>query len=48
VEDTLPRVLSVKQATGHTCWLAQNTLLGERGDMDSIVAAVRKIQQEWA
>ncbi|MDQ1301124.1 MAG: hypothetical protein QG637_1045, partial [Chloroflexota bacterium] len=34
-------------ATQHTVWLAQNTLLGDRGDMDSIVAAVRKIQQVW-
>jgi dTDP-4-amino-4,6-dideoxygalactose transaminase len=35
-------------ASGHTFWLAQNTLLGDRADMDSIVAAVRKIERAWA
>ena len=35
-------------ATQHTLWLAQNTLLGDEADMESIVAAVRKIQQAWA
>jgi dTDP-4-amino-4,6-dideoxygalactose transaminase len=34
-------------ATQHTFWLAQNTLLGDSADMDSIVAAVRKIQRAW-
>ena len=34
-------------ATQHTFWLQQNTLLGDSADMDSIVAAVRKIQRGW-
>jgi dTDP-4-amino-4,6-dideoxygalactose transaminase len=34
-------------ATQHTFWLAQNTLLGDSADMDSIVGAVRKIQRVW-
>ncbi len=37
-----------ERATGHNFWLQQNTLLGDQTDMDSIVAAVRKIQQAWA
>ncbi len=50
-EDGLPALAScpnAEWATGHTFWLAQNTLLGDRVDMDSIVAAVRKIQRAWA
>jgi dTDP-4-amino-4,6-dideoxygalactose transaminase len=50
-EDGLPKLSScphAEWATRHTFWLAQNTLLGERADMDSIVAAARKIQRAWA
>jgi dTDP-4-amino-4,6-dideoxygalactose transaminase len=34
-------------AITHTFWLQQNTLLGDSADMDSVVAAVRKIQRCW-
>jgi dTDP-4-amino-4,6-dideoxygalactose transaminase len=49
-EDGLPLLPScphAEWATQHTFWLAQNTLLGDPADMDSIVAAARKIQQAW-
>ena len=29
-------------------WLTQTALLGDQGDMESIVAAIRKIQRAWA
>ncbi len=48
--DGLPEMPSCPRAewaTQHTFWLAQNTLLGDQEDMDSIVAAVRKIQRAW-
>jgi hypothetical protein len=28
-------------------WLSQTALLGSRQDMDSIVAAIQKIQRAW-
>jgi dTDP-4-amino-4,6-dideoxygalactose transaminase len=49
-DDGLPELASCPNAgwaTQHTIWLAQNTLLGDRGDMDTIVAAARKIQRIW-
>jgi dTDP-4-amino-4,6-dideoxygalactose transaminase len=48
--DGLPGLAScpnTEWATQHTIWLAQNTLLGDRADMDSIVAAAQKIQRAW-
>jgi hypothetical protein len=49
-DDGLPKLADCPRAewaVGHTFWLAQNTLLGDRADMDSIVAAARKIQEAW-
>lgn len=48
--DGLPELEScpnAEWAAQHTIWLAQNTLLGDRADMDSIVAAIAKIQRAW-
>jgi dTDP-4-amino-4,6-dideoxygalactose transaminase len=48
--DGLPELAAcpnAEWATEHTVWLAQNTLLGDRADMDSIVAAAQKIQRIW-
>jgi dTDP-4-amino-4,6-dideoxygalactose transaminase len=49
-DDGLPKLADcphAEWAVDHTIWLQQNTLLGDRADMDSIVAAARKIQQAW-
>lgn len=49
-DDGLPALAgcpNAEWAAQHTIWLAQNTLLGDRADMDSIVAAVQKIQRAW-
>ncbi|MEJ5197911.1 MAG: DegT/DnrJ/EryC1/StrS family aminotransferase [Anaerolineae bacterium] len=43
----LPSCPNAEWTSQHTFWLAQNTLLGDRADMDSIVAAIRKIQEAW-
>ena len=43
----LPICPNADWATQHTFWLAQNTLLGDRADMESIVAAIRKIRHVW-
>ena len=43
----LPACPNAEWATQHTFWLAQNTLLGDRADMDTIVAAVDKIRRAW-
>ncbi|MCX7671820.1 MAG: hypothetical protein N2439_17345, partial [Anaerolineae bacterium] len=44
----LPPCPNAEWAAQRTFWLAQNTLLGDRADMDSIVAAIRKIQEAWS
>jgi len=44
----LPRCPVAKQAEKSGIWIAQNALPGERGDMDDIVEAARKIQHAWA
>jgi len=49
-DDGLPALAAcpnAEWATQHTVWLFQNTLLGDSTDMDSIVAAVGKIQRAW-
>ena len=49
-DDGLPELApcpNAEWAVGHTIWLGQNTLLGDRADMDSIVAAAQKIQRIW-
>jgi dTDP-4-amino-4,6-dideoxygalactose transaminase len=44
----LPALPQAEDAGAHAFWLAQNVLLGDTDDMDSIVDAMAKIQRSWA
>jgi hypothetical protein len=43
----LPACPNAEHAADHSFWLFQYALLGEKTDMDDIVAAMRKIQRAW-
>lgn len=46
--DELPTCPVAERAAETTIWLFQHAFLGDRRDMDDIVAAARKIQRAWA
>ncbi len=47
VDPAETRLPCTEQAATQTLWLAQTALLGDREDMDDILAAVEKIKRAW-
>lgn len=43
----LPPCPATERAAAEAVWILQHALLGDRHDMDDIVAAIRKIQRTW-